>query len=137
MEQNQQNFKPAREIKFRAWDKRTNSWYRNGDGFALSWDATEIFDDNDKLEQVKNNIVFQQYTGRKDKHLREIYEGDVIKKCYGASIPTFIVAWDNQRAMYIQHDGYNEPLHNIAPELIEVVGNIFETPSLIPSALAV
>lgn len=70
-----------RPIKFRAWDKRINNWFRDGDGFALSWDATEIIDDNDHQENVNDNIIFSQFTGLTDKNGQGnicFYEGDII-----------------------------------------------------------
>jgi len=67
-----------------------------------------------------------QFTGITDKNGKEIYEGDICKKYYGSSIPTFIVAWTKERAMFIQFDGYNEPLFEANNKYIEVIGNTTE-----------
>ncbi|MCI0444297.1 YopX family protein [bacterium] len=84
------------------------------------------------LNGALQDIVLMQFTGFYDKNGSKIFEGDLIRKNYGSSIPVFPVAWHDERGMFIQHNGYNEPLHQIAspkPELsadIEVIGNIYE-----------
>lgn len=66
-----------RVIKFRAFDKQINDWFQYGAGFALSWDGTEIFDDNDERHDTKD-IVFSQWTGLHDKNGVEVYYDDLI-----------------------------------------------------------
>lgn len=68
-----------REIRFRAWcklDKILYDWERVKTEFTL-----EYFDDR--------GLIFQQYTGLKDKNGVEIYEGDCFEKIFKMiEIPT-------------------------------------------------
>jgi|SRR3990167_2599085 len=107
-----------RVIKFRAWATDTKEMIPFDQMMIPEW-----FDDE--------TIIIQQFTGLLDKNGKDIYEGDIIRKMYGASIPMFSVAWDDKRAMFIQNDGYNEPLHQLAPNSIEVAGDIYKNPDLI------
>lgn len=63
-----------REIKFRAWDKVCNSMLMP-DEIHLYMNGTV------SVNQVwaTGDLELMQYTGLKDKHGKEIYEGDIIK----------------------------------------------------------
>ncbi len=77
----------------------------------------------------KNSIG--QRTGLKDVNGKEVYSGDILKKHYGSSNQYVIVAYDVERAAFINNDGFNELLFHVALNKCEIVGNIFETPELI------
>ncbi len=124
--------KSIREIKFRAWDYQNNRWASQNDvagSVGLLFGIKDYFINIAGEKAVR--FSFQQYTGLKDKSGTEIYEGDIVKKLYGATIPMFEVGWDALRCMFIQRDGYNEPLYQLPIEYLEVVGNIHEHPRLL------
>ncbi len=66
------------------------------------------------------------FTGFKDIHCCEIFEGDIVKAC-GEETRTGMVKWING-SFFVQHvDGGASRI----PGRWEVIGNIYETPELI------
>ena len=126
-----------REIKFRAWhgvDKKWLHGYRPG-GEGCHLDGEVILTGNWLSEchglMDINNVVFEQFTGLRDKNGKEIYEGDIVQ--------TYLIAMKHKgpvlRIEYKEHrfamvedendDGgcwYN---------IVEVIGNIHENPELL------
>ncbi len=90
----------------------------------------EVLSDNPLLKNYRYDGE-DQFSGLTDKHGVEIYEGDVVSKCYSASVKTGVVAWHQERAMFIFQDGYNEPLYQLPLNMVEVIGNVFANPELI------
>ncbi len=117
-----------RDIKFRTFDKYGIMRFWEFEKKGKDWTFSLAMYEGDKL---------MQYTGLKDKHGKEIYEGDVIKHDYyydyGQSGEyksfTKCVTWDDIycgfKPMYATGE-YSLPRNSI-----EVVGNIYENPELL------
>ena len=79
----------SREIKFRAWNKKGKCWITfGGVNYRYKNGTLDIID--------SDNLIYEQYTGLKDKNGKEIYEGDVV------DIRNGVVFLDSMRT---KHDG--------------------------------
>ncbi|KYK53597.1 hypothetical protein AYO51_15895 [Lactiplantibacillus plantarum] len=120
-------------IKFRAWDNEDEIYTNNEYYFELSPDGKE-------LELVPTNgLIIEQYTGLKDMHGKDIYEGDIIKyfganKKIKAKNEFGIIAYKADR----YGAGFNSIIQNkehgyggINIEQDIVVGNVHENPELL------
>lgn len=120
-----------RVIKFRAWDG-DKIIYQSEDGWFDKVKHPECQSPQCmQFASVMRVCKIMQFTGLTDKNGVEIYEGDVVSKCYSASVKTGVVAWHQERAMFIFQDGYNEPLYQLPLNMVEVIGNVFANPELI------
>lgn len=128
MKTNMQN----RVIKFRAWIPK-KEFIENviQDAYMAIQGTADLETLQSFMHHYGNEPLLMQFTGLTDKNGVEIYEGDVVEKCYGASVKTGVVAWHQERAMFILQDGFNEPLYQLPLNMIEVIGNLFENPELL------
>ena len=104
-----------RELKFRAWDKKTNK--------MASWELI-LKECNRFSFLILPSWNFMQFIGRKDKKGKEIYEGDVVKGRYV----------DDLNGERFENDEITE-LDPESPcrgywEDCEIIGNIYENPEL-------
>lgn len=106
-----------REIKFRAWDDLMKIYVSR----CEMTDITLNFYGDQQCCSL-SDMVFQQYTGLKDKNGIEIYEGDFIRfgkmeGLYSDQMYPIVAA--------------THPIVRNYSHLGEVIGNIFETPELL------
>lgn len=131
-----------REIKFRAWDKRTKKmrqvidivfnagmWLEPDDNTVkLIWvKGYDIIENKDIMMKREDKFELMQYTGLKDKNGTDIYEGDIVRQ----DDEYWLVQYDNEDAMFtLYYDNVIENFSNMNSKWFEVIGNIYENPEL-------
>ena len=129
-----------REIKFRVFNKDygkmcpPEQWLWNHDDLWLH-ELNSIFWEDD-------NLIWMQYTWLKDKNWKEIYEGDIMSDWINKAL----VKYDMDYAAYVLKREDNNiflfftrevdkfsPLHINIPYNLEIIGNIYENPELLPT----
>ena len=125
-----------REIKFRIWDinnktfistdifnKTKTAKYCGIIGTYWNWELY-LQSDNIKKEET---VIWNQYTGLKDKNWKEIYEGDIFKK----DNTIWDIRWNKDSMCYNMY--YSYMWDNFIDFLInfEIIWNIYENPNLL------
>lgn len=129
-------FKPSnrservmREIKFRAWDTKFNSWINPKDVQVNGLGQVFIFQD-ENLEWYEDRIgqaKILKDTQLKDKNGKEIFEGDiVVHQIYS---PTIIKSVEHFIRMKVDVERYDWQI--LKHYGFKVIGNIYENPSLL------
>lgn len=111
-----------REIKFRAKFEGESEWQYYTLGDLVGGEAS--YQSQDKRFDAK---TWSEYTGLKDKNGREIYEGDIVQ--YDQWNRQEVVFWEGCFC-HMRDDGNG---HIFNPKHVEVIGNIYENPELLPS----
>lgn len=143
-----------REIKFRVWDSQNKSMYGWENLTDSNWKLQELY-------KPAVGIIFMQFTGLKDKNGKEIYDGDIVTLCnfnykkltneidreksIEMNLKKGVVEWMPNTCCFMvveRHlkckifDEWNNSLP-LRPSKkddyeIEVIGNIYENPDLLP-----
>ncbi len=129
-----------RDIKFRCWDKRQKKMFpawigRDGVEFGSQGWASNI---------LKDDYEFMQFTGLRDRHGKEIYEGDIVKgpqrngfarKDLREKLFNAQVYWNEDEAGFRRSTigDFWTGDYRWAPHWneVEVIGNIFENGDLL------
>ena len=117
-----------REIKFRAVYKG-NLLDRVFKPFDLYDELTKPCN-HDEAEYFRDGLVFEQFTGLKDKNCKEIYEGDICRIVrYNGELQTVGDIFFDKGAFRITN-GYavadTDSLGRFKADIVEVIGNIHE-----------
>jgi len=132
-----------REIKFRGYDKGLKEMCYSP-LHSISFSGVLNYGNADFEDYP---IVLMQYTGLKDKNGKEIYEGDILQfteadedSAFGAEETNIIeVKWIDEIAQWraVFKNGRRTVLHLVVqlPTIVscEIIGNIYENPSLLES----
>jgi len=113
-----------KDIKFRIWDKDTNTMIYKG--FVVADGRIGVLICSDEFDEL-DNAVAMQYTGLKDKNGKMVYEGDVLKSDGFQGVIEF--KGGEFRFRYTCYDRYDRiwEMNYHA----EVIGNIWENPELL------
>ena len=133
-----------RDIKFRAWDKRTKrlyqvqtlQFYGTNNTVDACWTNGVDFDGESTLGEPElnnlHNLELMQYTGMKDVKGVEIYEGDVLFHPLQGRRKVYY-PYSERVASYGLRDidnGFGSTLQD-SHAIWEVIGNIYENPELL------
>lgn len=133
-----------REIKFRAWNNNGKCMVTSPVGvatiisrFIRDFRPTSTGFGSRQSEVTPEDYIPMQFTGLKDKHGKEIYEGDILN--YPREEQVISVRWssDGYWAFY-EHRGFDDGVGRGDWRLTtgislnsEVIGNIYENPELL------
>ena len=124
----------TREIKFRAWDKKTKT-------MSIGFTLREI--ESDFGHQITTPDFFvvdeceiQQFTGLQDKNGKDIYEGDALRQkrrdnCFGKGEQEDIVVIGSPEWYELSNLESGGPEGDYPIIEQEVIGNIYENPELL------
>ena len=123
-----------RVIKFRAWDTDKKVLVHETDLDILKTVFHICFMDEEigpppiiyNIGRYNDNVLMQ-FTGLKDMNGKDIYEGDIISDPMGIGQ----IVFDSGSFCIKWNDNPNESILILESELLEIIGNLFETPELL------
>lgn len=126
-----------REIKFRVWDSSEKCFITDQKNVYLR-DCGDLYDDYKHLAHADIHCVIQLYTGLKDRHGKEIYEGDIFKLSTNRAVCIieydycgFVFKWIDKTFKEVRQFEKEPIFKNV--HLFEIIGNIYENPEFNPN----
>lgn len=128
-----------RKIKFRAYRKSTQTTHNV---LAIDFENKSVLLSDGETEAMAD-VDLREYTGLKDQHGREIYEGDILKVTSkdGESYAATVIWFGNEGYPAFDLAGIPAPwyyesnalstIFESGVETCTVIGNIFENPELL------
>ncbi len=124
-----------RKVKYQAWDQKEK--------FMLSWNVlvAQFNLNNVLLRPEQCGLKLREYTGLKDSHGNEIYEGDILEAVFELIdgelkniMDAGVVVFKDYAFQVQTFEDHHEPLHEWSQlsEELRVIGNIYENPELLP-----
>ena len=122
-----------REIKFRVWNKVSNKYMSNDTSIMIGLTGSvETLNYAEIDEDITDDVILEQYTGQKDNHWVETYEGDrvVIFKDGDEIANGYVVFKDYKFYIETNDRGFEYDYFDAVIEdgsySFEVIGNIHE-----------
>jgi len=124
-----------RELRFRAWDKEEKEMYNLKDMFGES-KFSHLLYVNENTVTGKGDVVFMQYTGKKDKDKTPIVEGDILEAPNTKNPCQWVVVWVEDEARfgldrYVKGKKDDETYGINTPFELKVIGDIYQNPELL------
>mgnify|MGYP000856878781 CR=1 FL=1 len=122
--------------KFKVWDKHLNKMFPVG---IIDYTIHSVYIKQPNgfySERDFDRVELLQFTGRKDKTGKEVYEGDIVRfyDDYDEEYIASVVFIDCLGAYGVEWDGFQSSFDDINEYYskdIEVIGNIYEAPELL------
>jgi len=129
-----------RELKFRVWDVETKRFFKTDYNehlsVAISVDGKTLYQNyvgGDK--EIGKDVIIQQFTGLKDRHEKEIYEGDIVKvyseEFENENFTGEVIFDEGSFLTWINKNDIRGVWNLWSGDDIEVIGNIMENPELL------
>jgi uncharacterized phage protein (TIGR01671 family) len=114
-----------KQNKFRVWDLEDQEWMNFGKMPIMNTKKTKSW----KFGK-DNNCKFMQYIGIKDKHGKEIYEGDIVQGVFVWGVVGGVVTFFESEAAYGVKDSEDMLFLDHIQGIWEIIGNIYENPEM-------
>ncbi len=123
-------FKSEEEIKRLKEEKKRKE--DRGDDKNVKDIFTENKNDDDKI--FFNDVIYMQYTGKRDKNGKKIFAGDIIKRVYFNTKDqvekVFYGLVEHYEFGFIYKNAYGQ-YYPLGTSGVEMIGNLYETPELL------
>ena len=124
-------------IKFRAWNKQTNSYFENVTShLVIDIESSEIYEcwNGEIMNDLTDRVILEQSIEQFDMNGKVIFEGDIVEytlRNLNKIVTGFVVS--KRGGYFIMTDGHNENicLFDRPSYLIKIIGNIHENTGLL------